>query len=80
MITFDSLCSLVAIQSTSSVLLHQACTLPRSPADPMPLPLPRAEFAFDSSWEAIFAGTESRARSAERTEILDDGDQPISRP
>ena len=58
MITFDSLCRLAAGQSASSVLLRQACTLPRSPADQMPLPLPGAEFAFDSSWEAIFAGTD----------------------
>ena len=55
MITFDRLCRLAAERSALTVPLRQACALPRSPVDETPLPVPGAEFVFDSSWEAIFS-------------------------
>lgn len=58
MITLDGLCNLTAGLSTTTEPLRRACALPRSLADKKPLPVPRAEFPFDSSWEAIFKGTD----------------------
>lgn len=54
MVSLNELCELNGSQSNS---LHQACALPRAPADMAPLPEAHAEIAFDSSWEALLAGT-----------------------
>lgn len=43
--------------------LQQACALPRSPADMAPLPEPHTDVAFDSSWEALLAGTPAITQS-----------------
>jgi hypothetical protein len=58
MVTLDQLCSLSENLGTTTDSLRCACASPRSPVDMSPLPEPHEEFAFDSSWEALFAGTE----------------------
>jgi len=58
MLTLDNLCNLAAGSTMTSAPLRQACALPRSVADKRPLPVPGAEFAFDSSWEALYTGTD----------------------
>jgi hypothetical protein len=58
MVTLHELCSLTAELNTTSPSLREACSGPRSPVDMTPLPEPHRAFAFDSSWEALFAGTE----------------------
>jgi len=58
MLTLDGLCNLAAGSTMTTAPLREACALPRSMADARPLPAPHAEFAFDSSWEALFMGTD----------------------
>ena len=67
MLTLDGLCSLTAGLGTTTAPLRQACALSRSQADARPLPMPRTEFPFDSSWEAIFTGIDV----ANELEVLD---------
>ena len=59
MITLDGLCNISAgASSTTTAPLRQACSLPRTLADKEALPVPHSEFGFDSSWEALFTGTD----------------------
>ncbi|HEY6896661.1 MAG TPA: hypothetical protein VI279_05315 [Rhodocyclaceae bacterium] len=57
MVTLDQLCSLSEHLDGATDSLRCACAAPRSPVDLRPLPEPHGEFAFDSSWEALFSGT-----------------------
>ncbi|GEM_PF-2820501 len=59
MITLNELCKLASNSNATTVSLGHACALPRSPVDMRPLPEPHCEFAFDSSWEALFTGTDA---------------------
>lgn len=59
MISLDELCTRGDPLTTTSDSLHQACALPRTPADMAPLPEPRMEVAFDSSWEALLTGNDA---------------------
>lgn len=55
MVSLNELCDRADPLNAS---LRQACALPRSPADMAPLPEPHTtDVAFDSSWEALLAGT-----------------------
>lgn len=65
MVTLDELCILTAGSSISTAPLRQTCAQPRSPVDMSPLPVPHAAFAFDSSWEALFTGTDVLAKPDE---------------
>ncbi len=58
MVTLNELCSLTAGLSTTTPSLREACSVPRSPVDMVPLPDPHQGFSFDSSWEALFTGTD----------------------
>lgn len=58
MVSLNELCDLTAGLGTTTTVLRQACALPRTPVDSIPLPTPHAEFPFDSSWEALFTGTD----------------------
>lgn len=59
MISLNELCLFGDPLTTSSDALHQACALPRSPADMTPLPEPHMEIGFDSSWEALLSGNDA---------------------
>ena len=58
MVSLNELCVLTAGSSTTTAALRQACALPRAPVDWSPLPIPHAEYPFDSAWEALFTGTD----------------------
>lgn len=60
MVSLNELCGLADPLNSS---LQQACALPRSPADMAPLPEPHTDIAFDSSWEALLAGTPTAGRT-----------------
>lgn len=62
MVTFNELCNASAELGKTSGPLHEACALPRSPADMCPLPKPHAEVAFDSSWDALLTGSDGGAQ------------------
>lgn len=57
MVTLNQLCDLTAQSGRGDVSLASACALPRSAADMRPLPVPHAEFPFDSCWETLLSGT-----------------------
>lgn len=59
MVTLNELCNAMSVLNTTDGPLHEACALPRLPADMRPLPEPQAEAAFDSSWEVMQAANES---------------------
>jgi hypothetical protein len=59
MVSLNDLCNLTNPLDPRTASLRQACALPRSSADMRPLPEPHAEVAFDSSWEALFAGSDA---------------------
>ncbi|MDP1526926.1 MAG: hypothetical protein Q8M20_14020 [Rhodocyclaceae bacterium] len=56
--TLNELCKSVLVKEASKGPLHEACALPRSPTDMHPLPEPRTEASFDSSWEVMSAAKE----------------------
>jgi hypothetical protein len=58
MITFNELCAAASESPAANDTLRQACALPRSATDMKPLPEPRAESGFDSSWEALLANVD----------------------
>ena len=70
MLTLDGLCHIAAGSTLTSDPLRQACALPRSSADTAPLPLPGAEYAFDSSWEALFTGTDAASEAEEPAQSI----------
>jgi hypothetical protein len=53
MTTFNDICRLVKDTEASSLLLKQACALPRSAADMQALPDASSEAHFDSAWEVV---------------------------
>lgn len=57
MYTLNDICHIANLSENGSAPLRHACASPRSAADMAPLPAPHAESAFDSSWEALLAGT-----------------------
>ncbi len=56
--TLQELCYIVENSGPGAVPLPlmQACALPRSSVDLVPLPEPHSEAFFDSSWEVLMAG------------------------
>lgn len=58
MVSLSELCNLAGPLDTTNSSLRQACALPRSPVDMNPLPEPHLGVSFDSSWEALLAGTD----------------------
>lgn len=55
MVTLNQLCDASALTGSADVSLLSACALPRTPADMAPLPVPHAEYPFDSCWETLFS-------------------------
>jgi hypothetical protein len=53
MTTFNDICRLVKDTEVPSMLLKQACALPRSAADMQALPGASNEAPFDSAWEVV---------------------------
>jgi len=57
MVSLNELCTIADPLQTATESLHRACASPRTPADMNPLPDPHLDVSFDSSWEALLAGT-----------------------
>lgn len=51
--TFNDICRLLNNSETASVLLRQACAVPRSAVDMQALPSAHNEAPFDSAWEVV---------------------------
>jgi hypothetical protein len=55
MTNLGEICRIIESSGSGTSLLRQACALPRSDADLLPLPDPHSEAAFDSAWDVLLA-------------------------